>query len=332
MNASEMHTALADRYRRFAEDEARGSSPLYEALANHVAESPSILDFLAAFPPALQQPNLFLAAVRFVAGTPRTPRELDGVVLRNADRIAEVMRTKQTQTNEPGRCAALLPVLSRIEGPIALLEVGASAGLCLLPDKYGYDFGRLRIAPPAETGRIAPILRCDISENAPLPTRPLDVAWRAGLDLNPLRAGSDTDMAWLETLVWPEQVDRLARLRAAVAVARTVDPGVVRGDLRTDLALLASQAPAHATLVIFHTAVLTYVQSQDERDAFARCCRELGATWISNEWPYAFPAIAAKAGEPERRGMFLISVDGEPVAWSAPHGQKVDWIVSAAGR
>lgn len=325
MNETEADAPLAVRYRRFAQYEARGSSPLYEALTNHVADSPSILEFLSAFPPELQQPNLFLAALRFVAGTPSGPQELDSMVGGNAEGIAEIMRTRRTQTNEPGRCAALLPVLSRIEGPIALLEVGASAGLCLLPDKYGYDFGRMRIDAPAETRQIAPILPCDATENTPLPGRPLDVTWRAGLDLNPLRVGSAEDMAWLETLVWPEQLDRLGRLRAAIAVAKTIDPFVIRGDLRNDLAALAETAPRDATLVIFHTAVLTYVQSQEDRDAFARCCKDLGATWISNEWPYAFPAVAAKTSE-VRQGMFLISVDQAPVAWTTPHGQRLEWI------
>jgi hypothetical protein len=49
------------------------------------------------------------------------------------------MLAQSTQTNEPGRCAALLPMLARLPEPLALLEVGASAGLCLLPDFYTYD-------------------------------------------------------------------------------------------------------------------------------------------------------------------------------------------------
>ena len=145
MDEGEAAQALAERYRRFASDEARGSSPLYEALSNHVAATPALLGFLSRFPPELQQPNLFLAAVRHVAGTPSGPEDLEDIVNRNAAGIARTMRTRSTQTNEPGRCAALLPVLSAISGPLALLEVGASAGLCLLPDKYGYDYGRLAI-------------------------------------------------------------------------------------------------------------------------------------------------------------------------------------------
>ncbi len=235
------------------------------------------------------------------------------------------MRTRTTQTNEPGRCAALLPVLAQTEGPIALLEVGASAGLCLLPDKYAYDYGRLKIHAPAETQAIAPTLRCQASEEVPLPNRDLNVVWRAGLDLSPLRIDVEADMEWLATLVWPEQFDRFARLNGAIGVARMFDPGVIRRDLRTDLIALAARALSDATLVIFHTAVLGYVQSQQERDAFAQTCGQLGATWISNEWPDVFPDIASKAGATPN-GMFLLSVNGEPVAWTPPHGQTLEWI------
>ena len=319
-------SALAERYRRFASEEARGSSPLYETLSNHIANNPAILAFLARFPAALQQPNLFLATVRHVAGTPSSPEHLDNIVRLRGESIARTMRNRTTQTNEPGRCAVLLPVLSAIPGPIALLEVGASAGLCLLPDKYGYDYGRAQISPPNDIGPIAPMLRCDASANTPLPKSPLSVAWRAGLDINPLNVNSADDMAWLETLVWPEQEVRLARLRSAVSVARTVDTGVVHGDLRKDTMDLASRAPADAKLVIFHTAVLAYVSSQDDRDAFVCSCQHLGATWICNEFPDTYPQIAKKVGEPPRKGMFLLSVDGQPVAWTAPHGQRIEWL------
>ena len=327
MDASETASAaLAERYRRFAAEEARGSSPLYEALSNHVAERPALLGFLARFPAELQQPNLFLAAVRHVAGTPSGPENLEDIVARRGADIGRTMRSRTTQTNEPGRCAALLPVLSAIPGPIALLEVGAAAGLCLLPDKYGYDYGRLEIGAPDDTRGVAPVLRCEASADAPLPRTLPAVAWRAGLDLNPRSVHVADDMAWLETLVWPEQAARLARLRSAAAVARMVDPGVIRGDLRTDLKALASRAPADATLVVFHTAVLAYVTSQDDRDAFARACRELGATWICNEFPSVYPWIGAKVRGPHRKGMFLLSVDAQPVAWTAPHGQRIEWL------
>ena len=105
--------------------------------------------FSLAFPQDRQQPNLLFAAMRLVAGTPASPAEFDAAIADHEEAIAGIMRTRTTQTNEPGRCAVLLPALARIEGPLALIEVGASAGLCLLPDAYGYDWGHQTLAPPA---------------------------------------------------------------------------------------------------------------------------------------------------------------------------------------
>ena len=54
------------------------------------------------------------------------------------------MLSRATQTNEAGRCATLLPSLAAISAaedkPLALIEVGASAGLALFPDRYGYEY------------------------------------------------------------------------------------------------------------------------------------------------------------------------------------------------
>jgi hypothetical protein len=95
-------------------------------------------------------------------------------------------------------------------------------------------------------------------------------------------------------LIWPGEPDRLANFRASLAIARRDPPRIIRGDLRADLVRLAAEAPRDATLVVFHTAVLAYVESQEDRASFARTVRELGAMWISNEAPGVFPEISAK--------------------------------------
>lgn len=314
--------AIAARYRSFAENEALGESDLYAELAHAIADSPGLKGFIAGLPEDRRQPNLFLAAVRHVAGVPAGPQALHATVRAHGGAIREIMCSRTTQTNEPGRCAALLPVLAALEGPLALLEVGASAGLCLLPDRYGYDYGRLRLGPADEA---APVFPCEATERTPLPRRLPRVVWRAGLDLNPLDPADPEQAGWLETLVWPGQERRAERLRAALAVARQDPPRVVRGNLGTDLARLAAEAPADARLVVFHTAVLAYVPSRKEREHFAEAVRRLDAVWISNESPRVFPEIAARAPRPRHQGNFLLAVDGEPVAWTRPHGQGIDW-------
>lgn len=317
--------AIAERYRRFARVEAAGRSPLYEQLALHVARSSDVLTFLSLMPPERRQPNLLFAAVRLVTGLPSSPADLDDAVGNDADAIAAVMMTRTTQTNEPGRCAALLPSLARLQGSLALIEVGASAGLCLLPDFYGYDWGRQHLMPPAPFHDIAPIFRCQASKDVPLPHKHPEIVWRAGLDLNPLNVSKDDDVRWLETLVWPEHHDRLLRLRGAIRLARENKPRVVAGDLRESLQALVEEAPRDTTVVVFHSAVLSYVSSQQDRDNFARSMIGSNVVWLSNESPKVFPELAAKAGE-LREDMFLLSVNGEPKAWCGPHGQEVRWI------
>jgi hypothetical protein len=232
------------------------------------------------------------------------------------------MLARSTQTNEPGRCAALLPILARLPQPLALIEVGASAGLCLLPDCYGYDYRGHRLNKVVG----APVLPCDADAATPLPTAMPQIVWRAGLDLNPVDLSDPDRVAWLKALVWPEQEHRLARLSAAIAIAAARKPRVVPGDLRRDLAPLAAEAPKNATLVIFHSAGLAYVPSPEERADFARLVEALCDVWIANEVPQVFPEIEAHAGVAGPPGSFLISVNGQPVAWADPHGAWLRWI------
>ena len=125
------------------------------------------------------------------------------------------------------------------------------------------------------------------------------MTWRAGLDLDPVDISDPSQAAWLEALVWPEQGDRLAKLRIAMRIAAEKKPRIVKGDLRTDLARLAAEAPKDATLVIFHTAVLAYIRSLPEREEFARSVKTLCDSWISIESPRVFPKIAARAATEE---------------------------------
>jgi hypothetical protein len=318
---------IAGAYLRFAETEAHGRSPLYEALSRGVSDDREVITFLLTLPREKRQPNLLLAAARALFGTAANYAEFRRHVLDGTDAVRSVMLTRSTQTNEPCRCAALLPVLALLPQPLALIEVGASAGLCLLPDFYGYDYGGHVIEPP-EPELSPPVFHCRADAGTPLPAALPQIVWRAGVDLNPIDLADQQQRDWLEVLIWPEQEDRLARLRAAMRVATAHPPHLVNGDLRHDLAGLARDAPHDATLVIFHTAVLPYVAVAEERAAFADAICGLCDFWLSNETPRLFTDIAAKAGEPPAPGDFLISVNREPVAWADPHGAALTWIAN----
>ncbi len=318
--------SLSRRYRRFALVEARGASVVYERLAVFISESPEILVFIASLPVERRQPNLFLAAVAHVAGVPQSGDELADVVPESPADIRRVMLSRTTQTNEPARCSVLLPVSARLPQPLALLEVGASAGLCLMPNRY--DYGAASLGPDAWTAAAPPVFPCLVTKNTPLPAALPRILWRAGLDLNPIDVRSEADASWLETLIWPGQEDRKARLRAAMRIARKDPPRVFRGDLFADLQPLIEAAPEEATLVVFHSAVLGYVSDQGRRDALAATMQSSPAVWISNESPTVFPSLLAHAPKPRAGDHHLMAIDGSPVAWTGPHGQSLDWLGS----
>jgi hypothetical protein len=230
---------VAERYRRFAEREARGRSPLYERLALGVAGDRELLELLGRLPPAKQQPNLLLAAVLYLGGRQPDYDAFRAFVLDHADQVVATVMARQTQTNEVGRCALLLPLLARLPGPLALVEVGASAGLCLLPDRYAYDYGGTILGDPA-----APLqLACQPRGPVPIPTTLPMVVWRRGVDLDPVDLHDPDAVRWLECCIWPDQPERLARLQAAVAIAQTDPPEVVRGDLLELVGPVVADAP-----------------------------------------------------------------------------------------
>ncbi|MEU7859610.1 DUF2332 domain-containing protein [Nonomuraea sp. NPDC049141] len=317
---------IAEQYRRFASMEAHGRSPLYEQLALGVAADRDLIELLSDLPPDRRQPNLLLAAARHVSGTPADYQQFRQSVLDNRDAVVATMLTHRTQTNEPARCAALYPLLAALPQPLALLEVGASAGLCLLPDRYGYDYdGSLAGAVDSPLR-----LRCHV-EGDPQPRfdepGTVTVAWRAGIDLNPLDVTDPADIRWLRTLVWPEQHDRLERLNTAIALAQADPPRIVPGDLNARLGEVAAQAPSYATLVVFHTAVLYYLPDAD-RTTFVRQVEQLDAHWISQEGPGVLPSIAARLPQqpPAHTSTNVLALDHQPVAFSAMHGGWLRWL------
>ena len=311
--------STAANYRVFAE-EARGRSAAYEALAMLVAGDDTILRFLGTLPPAKRQPNLLFAAARYLLGTPPDIAALRALVGQDRAGLARVMLARRTQTNEPARCATLLPALAQLPPPLALIEVGASAGLTLLFDRYSYDYGG-HLIPGSDPD--APTLRCVPRGPVPLPERLPVIAWRAGLDLNPLDVTDDDDVHWLSCLVWPGEGDREERLAAAVAAARRDPPAIYRGDLLTDLPALAAQAPAGATLVIFHSAVLAYVAPEGRR-RFSGTVRSLPTVWLSSEAPGVVPGFSVPACQ---GGPLVLIRDGRtPLACADGHGAWVHWL------
>ncbi len=318
MSGHDLRASTAENYRAFAA-EARGRSALYAELATAVAGDRLVLAFLGTLPVQKRQPNLLFAAACYLLGEHADLAALRRLVSGRRDELARTMLARRTQTNEPARCATLLPALAQLPEPLALVEVGASAGLTLLVDRYSYDYDGHLVQG---TDPLAPVLACRPRGQVPLPVRVPEVAWRAGLDLNPLDVTDDDDVRWLECLLWPGESGRRERLAAAVETARRDPPRVHRGDLLTDVPALVSEAPHGATLVVYHSAVLAYV-SERQRAGFAELVRALNAVWISNEGPGVTPGVNVPRHD---GGDFVLARDGVPAALTDGHGTWLRWL------
>ncbi len=325
----EPYDGVAAQYVDFAEH-CEGESPCFVEWGRGVAADPEVLAWVDELPGLKKQPNIVFAAARWHGvPAPGPYAGLRDALLGDDGTIRATIMARSTQTNEVGRLATLLPAFAQAvpSGPVALIEAGASAGLNLFPERWGYAWstpeGVVELGGP-------PYLPCVVTGPAPLPsTLPL-VAWRGGVDLNPLDVTDPEAMRWLETLVWPEEDDRRGRLRHAVSVAATDPPRLVRGDLIEELPALVAEASAHGTVVVFHSAVAAYLPLEARarlQELMLGLVADGACHWVSNEGPNVLPDVTATAPDAERRAPhFVLGLDGRMVARTHGHGSYLHWL------
>src|SRR5699024_11017169 len=217
--------SLAARHQGFAAREARGVSTVYETWANSAACDEAVLARLQELPTPKQQPNLVFAAARH-HGACSSYETFRSVLLDSWTDMRGTILSRSTQTNEAARWAMLLPFLAALPQPLVLIEVGASAGLCLLPDQFSYRYtGGVALDPVG--GRSPVVLTAELGAGLPLPSLLPQIIWRAGIDLAPIDVTDPESCSWLETLIWPEQQERRQRLRDALDVAKEHPPRIV---------------------------------------------------------------------------------------------------------
>lgn len=297
---------IPDRLHRFA-DRAAPSSPLYARISRAAAEEPIALRILAEAPHGQPAANILLAAVQFLMldgvrhpleghypSIGRGEPEGDSVELlfdfcrTYEDRIVEIVTHRTVQTNEVRRCIILLPAFTWVaqhrSSPLALLEIGSSAGLNLMFDRYRYDYGDgLTAGNPESPLTLTTELR---SPTHPPPTSGAEVAWRRGIDLHPLDVTDPDDVLWGQALLWPEQVERIERYQKAVAIAAADPPHLVAGSALEALPEQLAAAPDGLALVVFHSFVLNqFTESERSRlgDLLAEASRSRPIDRISVE-------------------------------------------------
>ncbi|WP_200263472.1 DUF2332 domain-containing protein [Streptomyces sp. HSG2] len=230
------------------------------------------------------------------------------------------------QTNEVGRAAPLSAAMNYVATatglPLRLLEVGASAGLNLLFDRY-FVAGSDESWGPADS-----VLRLvgHFESGRPRAAR-LDIAERRGCDLNPIDVYAPETANLLRSFVWPEHVERVHRLDAALEVARSAPRLSIDAADGCSWVLkhIEELTPGHTT-VIFHSIVLAYFDA-DERARFAKLIRTRGAAtgedqplaWISLEPSVDDSSVVNLVCElwPTNKRVLL--------ARTTPHGTQVRW-------
>ena len=131
----------------------------------------------------------------------------------------------------------------------------------------------------------------------------------------------------------PDRPDRIERLRAACATAATDPPTIEEGDALADLSRVAAGAPSDATLVVVALGTLVYLPPLDRAEILPAIAR-LGARAVTFEAVSALPEVAARldglvAPEPTP---FLLALDGIPLAYGSPHGDRLSWLAPAGLR
>lgn len=304
---------LQDRFRAAAREHS-ARAPFHAHLCELIADEPEIAALLAAAPEEQQVPVLLLAAIHdrvladpgcpladwypTVSAQPRHDDVRPALIEHcraHAAELADVVASRTTQTNEVGRCAMLLPafgLLNESVGPLAWVDVGASAGLNLHLDRFAYDYR----PGGAEGGTVGGAvggpstvrLRIETRGRVPVPRAMPEIARRVGLDRAPVDLADPIEVRWLRACVWPDQADRLRRLDAAIDLARAEPVEVRCGDAVDDVAAIVGELASAGHPVVTTSWVLNYLPPSRRAgfvDTLDHLGREHDLSWIFAEAP-----------------------------------------------
>jgi hypothetical protein len=240
------------------------------------------------------------------------------------------------QTNEVARSAVLMPGFLTIAAetglPLALLELGCSAGLNLVPDRYSYRLGSRTVGNPDSCLCLEPVW---VGPTPPDAT--LRIASRAGVDLNPLDVADPAQRGRLLAYVWPDQPQRLDRMASAMAITAENPPEIVAGDAAPFVEARAHPQEGVATTV-FHSIAFQYFPGQTQarirahmERAGARATAKAPLAWLRFEMETSVsstddteaPTLRLTlwpGGDPEAGGKDRL------LAHAHPHGRLVHWL------
>ncbi len=336
---------VSERFQHFVTQET-ASSPLYSRLSLAVAADPAILSIAARARPGQPLPNMLFGAVHYLLlqdasdplaafypdlnSEPNPPENVypyfRAFCLANQPAIEELLETRLVQTNEVQRCVCLMPlfgVVARSAGTeLALVEIGTSAGLNLLWDRYGYDYNAGgQYGDLASSLILEGILRG--SRQPPFPASWPEIKSRVGLDLNPLQLDNPADMLWLRALIWPEHLKRAGRLETAIRLAQANRPEIIAGNALDTLPAVLQNTSPEATLCLFHSFTLNQFSPQMRQSLWS-----LLADFSRQRKIYVISFESQREGFPQ---LSLTQLDNgqatdQVLARADPHGSWLEWL------
>lgn len=279
---------LSERFRIFAENECKGSSGLYENLSRNIANDLILLNIAAHSRQDQPKPNLLLAAVHYLllSGSKHEltmyypsivdePKESTGAFpffkdfcMQNELEIIQLLENKLVQTNEVRRCAYLYPSFCYIyeitKKPLTLIELGTSAGLQLLWDKYSYSYNSSKKYGCTQTNvEINSEIKDDnfpfLLEHSP------PVVRRIGLDLHINNLIEHEDYLWLKALIWPEHKERNSYFENAALSLKSQSLELIEGDGVSILPQIVPIVSRDSTICVFHTHVANQISVEGKK-------------------------------------------------------------------
>lgn len=232
------------------------------------------------------------------------------------------------QTNEAGRSsnfiAAMLWLAEQgLPARFECLEIGSSAGINLMLDRYGYDLGGVTVGPDRPVMHFAPAWH-----GAPPPDTVISIVAARGCDVAPVDLADPAQAMRLKAYIWPEHQLRFARMDAAIRSAGDRPPdltALTAGDFVT--AELARPPSPGVTRVLMHSIVWQYLPAA-EQERIAATMKAAGAA-ATPQAPLAW--IAVEADRTVHRHALSVRYwpgggEATRLAWSHPHGADIEWL------
>lgn len=340
---------LQDVFGAYARSEFRDASAfLYADITEHLAEDRELLALAATVRDGQPPPNLLFAAVHYLllsgvehplrafypdlTPEPAPSDEAFGpfrdFCLEHRDALTTIIQSRLVQTNVLERCGLLLPAFAHAAAALqttefAAIEIGASAGLNLLWDRYHYSYGAATWGD--DTSPVS--IPVDLRGEHPLPRIPkhLRATWRIGVDLDPVDLASDDAVLWQRALIWPERIDRQQRLQDARALMLADPVEIVAGDAVQHLPRILERAPAELPLIIFASYTLYQFPSEARREVMKMVAQH------ARRHSLALVTLNTRVYGDGHGVVDVTTYDGEArttvdVARGHPHGTWIEWL------